>query len=179
MMGHAARAGILAMVMTAGMAGAASEVPGFQFASIDGGSYDTADWRGMPVLVVNTASICGFTPQYEGLQALSDAYKGRAVVLAVPSDDFNQELASDGEVKEFCELNYALTLPMTTIAHVAKGEVHPMFAWLRDTQGFVPEWNFNKVLLGPDGAYVAAWGSATKPQSGAITDAIDSAIAAQ
>ena len=175
-MGHTARAGILAMVITTGAAGAASEAPGFQFPSIDGGSYNTADWRGMPVLVVNTASMCGFTPQYEGLQALSDQYRGRAVVLAVPSDDFNQELASDGEVKEFCELNYALTLPMTTIEHVARGDLHPMFAWLRDTQGFVPEWNFNKVLLGADGSYIAAWGSATKPLSGAITDAIDAAI---
>ena len=117
--------------------------------------------------------------QYEGLQALSDQYKGRAVILAVPSDDFNQELSSDAEVKEFCALNYALTLPMTTIEHVAKGEVHPLFAWLRDTAGYVPDWNFNKVLLGPDGAYLAAWGSGTKPMSGKITDAIDQAIAAQ
>ena len=178
-MGIAAKSGVLAMGLVAGMAGAASEAPGFQFPSIDGGAYNTADWRGMPVLVVNTASMCGFTPQYEGLQALCDQYKGRAVVLAVPSDDFNQELASDAEVKEFCALNFDLTLPMTTIEHVAKGDVHPMFAWLRDTQGYVPDWNFNKVLLGPDGSYIAAWGSGTKPMSGTITDAIDAALIAQ
>jgi glutathione peroxidase len=178
-MGNTIKAGALAMVLTAGAAGAASDAPVFQFPSIDGGTYDTAQWRGLPVLVVNTASMCGFTPQYEGLQALSDAYKGRAVVLAVPSDDFNQELASDAEVKEFCELNYALDLPMTTIEHVAKGAVHPMFGWLRDTQGFVPDWNFNKVLIGADGAYLGAWGSGTKPMSGAITGAIDAAISAQ
>ena len=178
-MGSVAKAGIVAVVLAAGMAGAASEAPSFRFPSIDGGSYDTAQWRGMPVLVVNTASMCGFTPQYEGLQALSDQYKGRAVILAVPSDDFNQELSSDAEVKEFCALNYALTLPMTTIEHVAKGEVHPLFAWLRDTAGYVPDWNFNKVLLGPDGSYIAAWGSGTKPLSGKITAAIDQAIAAQ
>ncbi len=174
-----AKAGIAAMVLAAGMAGAASDAPSFQFPSIDGGSYDTAQWRGMPVLVVNTASMCGFTPQYEGLQALSDQYEGRAVVLAVPSDDFNQELSSDAEVKEFCALNYALDLPMTTIEHVAKGEVHPLFAWLRDTAGYVPDWNFNKVLLGRDGEYLAAWGSGTKPLSGKITDAIDRALAVQ
>lgn len=178
-MAKAAKAGILAMGLAAGAAGAASDAPSFSFPSIDGGSYNTADWRGMPVLVVNTASMCGFTPQYEGLQALSDAYKGRAVVLAVPSDDFNQELASDAEVKEFCDLNYALDLPMTTIEHVAKGAVHPLFAWLRDSQGFVPDWNFNKVLLGPDGAYIASWGSVTKPMSGPITAALDAAIAAK
>ena len=84
-MGNTIKAGALAMVLTAGAAGAASDAPVFQFPSIDGGTYDTAQWRGLPVLVVNTASMCGFTPQYEGLQALSDAYKGRAVVLAVPS----------------------------------------------------------------------------------------------
>lgn len=173
------KAGILAMIVVAGGANVAGagDAPRFAFTSIDGGSYSTDDWRGMPVLVVNTASMCGFTPQYEGLQALSDQYKGRAVVLAVPSDDFNQELASDAAVKEFCELNYALTLPMTTIEHVAKGAVHPLFAWLRDSQGFVPDWNFNKVLLGPDGAYIAAWGSGTKPLSDAITGALDQAIA--
>ncbi len=178
-MRNSVKAGILAMGLASGAAGAASDAPSFQFPSIDGGSYDTAQWRGMPVLVVNTASMCGFTPQYAGLQALSDAYKGRAIVLVVPSDDFNQELASDAEVKEFCDLNYALDLPMTTIEHVAKGAVHPMFGWLRDTQGFVPDWNFNKVLIGVDGAYLDAWGSGTKPMSAAITSAIDAAIATQ
>ena len=140
-MGSVAKAGIVVVVLAAGMAGAASDAPSFQFPSIDGGSYDTAQWRGMPVLVVNTASMCGFTPQYEGLQALSDQYKGRAVILAVPSDDFNQELSSDAEVKEFCALNYALTLPMTTIEHVAKGEVHPLFAWLRGQPEEVAGWH--------------------------------------
>ncbi|MDB5665428.1 MAG: glutathione peroxidase, partial [Cypionkella sp.] len=112
------------------MAQAADQVPSFKFTAIDGGSYDTAQWRGKPVLLVNTASMCGFTPQYEDLQALSDSYGDKAVVLAVPSDDFNQELASDAEVKDFCALNYDLTLPMTTITHVAAGDVHPFYAWV-------------------------------------------------
>jgi glutathione peroxidase len=178
-MRNLAKVAAMAIMATTGVAQAGDDAPSFVFPSIDGGSYNTADWRGMPVLVVNTASMCGFTPQYEGLQVLSDQYKGRAVVLTVPSDDFNQELASDAEVKEFCALNYALDLPMTTIEHVAKGSVHPLFAWLRDSQGYVPDWNFNKVLLGADGAYIAAWGSGTKPMSATITDAMDQALLAR
>ena len=155
----------------------ADPAPSFQFASIDGGSYDTAKWRGKPVLVVNTASLCGYTPQYADLQALSDHYGDKAVVLAVPSDDFNQELGSAAEVKDFCELNYKLTLPMTTIAHVAAGELDPFYAWLSDTTGFVPAWNFNKVLIGPDGAFVQAWGSEAQPM-GVVKDAMDAVLAA-
>lgn len=156
---------------------AADPAPSFVFDSIDGGSYDTAAWRGKPVLVVNSASMCGYTPQYTDLQALSDLYGDKAVVLAVPSNDFNQELASEAEVKEFCALNYDLTLPMTTIQHVAKGAVHPFYAWVRDSQGFEPGWNFNKVLIGPDGAFVQAWGSNAKPM-GAVKAKMDEVIAA-
>lgn len=158
------------------MAQAADPAPSFTFPAIDGGTYDTAQWRGKPVLVVNTASMCGFTPQYEDLQALSDLYGDRAVILAVPSDDFNQELASDVEVKDFCALNYNLTLPMTTIQHVAKGDVLPFYAWVKESTGFVPGWNFNKILLGPDGQIVGTWGAPAKPM-GKIKDAIDSLIA--
>jgi glutathione peroxidase len=167
-------AGLTLAVASSGHA--ADAAPGFTFQSIDGGSYDTADWRGKPVLVVNTASMCGFTPQYNDLQALSDKYGDRAVVLAVPSDDFNQELSSDKEVKDYCDANFGLTLPMTSIEHVAKGQVHPFYAWVRDQNGFTPGWNFNKVLIGPDGQFVKAWGSATKPGSKAITGAIDALL---
>ena len=158
------------------MAHAADPAPSFHFASIDGGSYDTADWRGKPVLVVNTASMCGFTPQFTDLQALSDSYGDKAVVLAVPSDDFNQELASDAAVKEFCDLNYSLTLPMTTMEHVAKPELHPFYAWVHDQTGFAPGWNFNKVLIGPDGQIVKTWGSTAQPM-GVVKDTIDALLA--
>jgi glutathione peroxidase len=154
---------------------AMAQTPAFSFASIDGGSYDTAKWRGKPVLVVNTASMCGYTPQYADLQQLSDSLGDKAVVLAVPSDDFNQELASDAEVKEFCALNYDLTLPMTTITHVAKGQVHPFYTWVKAQAGFTPGWNFNKVLLDKNGAVVKAWGSNAKPM-GAVKDEIDALL---
>lgn len=152
---------------------ALAEAPVFEFPSIDGGSYSTADWRGKPVLVVNTASLCGFAPQYANLQKLFDRYQGRAVVLAVPSDDFAQELATEAEVKAYCEANFDLTLPMTTIQHVTKGDVHPFYRWLRDAHGVSPAWNFNKVLLDTEGEFVDSWGSATKPDAKPITAAID------
>ncbi len=150
----------------------------FQFNSIDGGQIGFRDWTGHPVLIANTASLCGYTPQYTDLQALYDAYKDRGlVVVAVPSDDFKQELGSDTEVKDFCELNYDLDLPMTGITPVRGEGAHPFFAWLRDTQGFEPQWNFNKVLIGPDGRVVGTWGSGESPTGPAIRSAVEAALA--
>ena len=148
------------------------------FDSIDGGTYEMADWAGRPVLVANTASLCAFTPQYEGLQALYDRYRDRGlVVLAVPSDDFRQELGSEAEVKEFCELTYGLDLPMTTIAPVRGEDAHPFYRWLSDEHGFAPSWNFAKVLIGPGGDVLGTWGSTTRPMSGAITGPVEAALA--
>jgi len=139
---------------------------GFVFESIDGAPLAMEDWRGRPVLVVNTASLCGFTPQYEGVQALWERYRDRGlVVLAVPSDDFNQELGSEGEVKEFCEMTFGLDVPMTEITSVRGRTAHPFYAWLREAHGFQPRWNFNKVLIGPAGELVATFGSQTRPMS--------------
>jgi glutathione peroxidase len=150
---------------------------GYTFPSIDGGTIDLDAFRGKPVLVVNTASLCGFTPQYDDLQVLYDTYKDRGlVVLAVPSDDFSQELADNAEVKTFCAVNFGLTIPMTTITPVTGGGAHPFYAMLRDSHGFEPEWNFNKVLIGPDGAVIDTWGSLTKPTAAAITDPIEALL---
>mgnify|MGYP006289018449 CR=1 FL=1 len=146
----------------------------FAFDSIDGGSLPLSDWAGRPMLVVNTASRCGFTPQYAGLQALHDTYSARGLlVLAVPSDDFRQELASEAEVAEFCELNYDITLPMTTITHVKGADAHPFYKWVERSSGFTPGWNFNKVLIGPGGAVSATYGSLVKPRSGRITRRVE------
>ena len=147
---------------------------GFSFTSIDGGDLRMDDWRGRPVLVVNTASLCGFTPQYDELQALHDRYGPRGlVVLAVPSDDFRQELSSATAVKEFCAVNFDLTLPMTDITHVKGDQAHPFFRWLATEHGFTPGWNFNKVLIGPKGEVVKTWGSTVKPTSQAILSQIE------
>ncbi|PTW49755.1 glutathione peroxidase [Rhodovulum kholense] len=150
---------------------------GFRFASIDGGEIDLAAFHGQPVLVVNTASQCGFTPQYDGLQALQDRYGPRGlVVLAVPSDDFKQELADEAAVKEFCEVNFGLTLPMTEITHVKGPEAHPFYRWMAEAHGFTPGWNFNKVLLDGEGHPVATYGAFTTPKSAELTARIESLL---
>ncbi|WP_108261965.1 glutathione peroxidase [Mangrovicoccus ximenensis] len=170
------------MIRILAAAAAALAVPGmaaaFSFANIDGGELDTSAWTGQPVLVVNTASRCGYTPQYEGLQDLHERYGNDGlVVLAVPSDDFRQELASGGEVKEFCAVVFGLTLPMADITHVRGDEAHPFYRWVREQTGFEPSWNFNKVLLGRDGRVVATWGSRTEPLSPEITGPIEAELA--
>ncbi|NHB75205.1 glutathione peroxidase [Rhodobacter calidifons] len=145
----------------------------FRFASIDGGVIDLGDWRGKPVLVVNTASLCGYAGQFEGLQALHERFGDRALILAVPSDDFNQELADEAAVKEYCALTFDLTLPMTEITHVRGAAAHPFYVWLRKETGFVPRWNFNKALIGPDGKVVATFGAPVAPESAAIAGRIE------
>jgi glutathione peroxidase len=137
---------------------------GFRFSSIDGGTIDLDDYAGRPVLVVNTASLCGFVDQFDGLQALQDELGPRGlVVLAVPSDDFGQELATGDEVKSFCAVAFDLTLPMTGITPVTGPDAHPFYRWVAEETGFRPGWNFNKVLLGPDGQVVATWGASAEP----------------
>ena len=147
------------------------------FQNIDGGSLKLSDWSGQPVLVVNTASRCGFTGQYEGLQTLYDRYSAQGlVVLAVPSDDFRQELGTEAEVKEFCELNYNITLPMTGITQVTGANAHPFYRSVASEAGFAPNWNFNKILIGPEGKVVATYGSVTRPLSRKITNKIEALL---
>ncbi|UOA25513.1 glutathione peroxidase [Pseudosulfitobacter sp. DSM 107133] len=152
-------------------------VSGHRFSNIDGGQLAMDDWAGRPVLVVNTASQCAYTPQYAQLQTLYDRYKARGlVVLAVPSDDFRQELGSAAEVKEFCELTFGLDMPMTDITHVTGALAHPFYAQVRDETGFEPRWNFHKVLIGPEGQVAATWGSGTRPLSPPVIQAIEALL---
>jgi glutathione peroxidase len=148
------------------------------FESIYGGTLTLSQWEGQPVLVVNTASLCAFTDQYHDLQALYDRYRDAGlVVLAVPSDDFNQELASNAEVKEFCELIYGLDMPMTIITSVKGRDAHPFYQSLRKETGFTPRWNFNKVLLDGEGNVVDTFPSQTSSLSDEITTQIDRVLA--
>lgn len=150
---------------------------GFTFPSIDGGQIDLDDFAGRPVLVVNTASLCGFAPQFDDLQALYDSYADRGlVVLAVPSDDFRQELADAAAVKEFCAVNFDLTIPMTDITPILGAEAHPFYAWLAAEHDFVPGWNFNKVLLDGQGDVVATWGSVMRPNAEPVTRKIEALL---
>lgn len=165
----------LVVALTAGSPGAAPL--DHSFPSIDGGTISLAEWRGRPVLVVNTASQCAFTRQYSELQTLYETYReAGAVVLAVPSDDFAQELDSAAEVKEFCELNFGLDLPMADITRVRGRSAHPFFQDVRAESGFVPRWNFNKVLIGADGTVAGTWGSGTSPLGSDITGAIEAEL---
>lgn len=163
---------LLAVLLLVGRIAQAAPVGG-TFPSIDGGNLSIEAWRGQPVLVVNTASHCGYTGQYAALQRVYDTYSNRGlVVLAVPSDDFNQELDSAAEVKAFCELNYDLTLPMTDITRIKGRKAHPFYKAVKAETGFVPRWNFNKVLIAPDGSVAGTWGASTKPDSGKILNLV-------
>lgn len=165
------------VLVAAAIALPSAALAGFSFTAIEGGQINLDAWRGHPVLVVNTASLCGYTPQYEDLQALQDTYGARGLkVLAVPSNDFAQELDSDAAVKDFCDANFGLTLPMTTITPVTGASAHPFYAWVKGQTGFEPGWNFNKVLLDGQGAVVKTWGSGPKPTGAAITNRIEALL---
>lgn len=155
---------------------AAAGMPsGLRFPSVDGGEIAMDDLRGAPVLVVNTASRCGFAEQFDDLQALADRY-AKLVVLAVPSNDFRQELASGEEVARFCAMNFDLTIPMTDITEVTGAKAHPFYAWLRKDYGFSPVWNFNKVLIAPDGELAATWEAAVPPLDPRVTQRIEALL---
>ena len=153
----------------------------FSFESIDGGALPLDQYRGRPVLVVNTASQCGFTPQYEGLQALWEKYRDQGlVVLGVPSNDFGgQEPGSTEEIKQFCEVNFGIDFPMTAKYPVTGADAHPFYRWIAETLGEskAPRWNSYKYLLAPDGTIAAAWPSTVKPDSRTVTDTVDTLLA--
>ena len=149
--------------------------------SLDGGTVDPATLQGHPVLVVKTASFCGFTPQYEGLQALWQRYRDQGfVVLGVPSDDFGgQEYADNSEIRSFCTLTYGIDFPMLTRQKVTGADAHPLFAWIGREAGMLgrPQWNFYKYLIGADGRLIAWYSSATGPASDSLAQAIEGALA--
>ncbi|MFN4057022.1 MAG: glutathione peroxidase [Roseinatronobacter sp.] len=154
-----------------------TQATAFMFKGLDGSPIDLAEFRGRPVLVVNTASLCGFTPQYADMQRLYDDFGPRGlVVLAVPSDEFRQELSSNDEVADFCRVQTGLTFPITQITPLRGPDAHPFYRWLAETHGHVPAWNFNKALIGAEGQLLGFWGSGTRPTARAITSAIRSQL---
>ncbi len=135
-------------------------------------------YAGKPVLVINTASHCGFTPQFKGLEALYQDYKDQGLAVAgFPSDSFNQEADSAEKTAEVCYVNYGVTFDMYEEIAVKGSEAHPLFAQLAAKQG-APRWNFNKYLIDSKGNVVAKWGSSTAPESAELRSAIESALAA-
>ena len=153
----------------------------FSFDGIEGGQIDLGAFSGHPILVVNTASLCGFTYQYDGLQALYDRFRERGFVLVgVPSDDFGgQELSSEADVKDFCEVNFSIDFPMTAITHVRGAEKHPFYDWAEAMLGAqsAPTWNFHKYLIEPDGALAGAWSHRSEPEDPSIVSAIEAILA--
>ncbi len=151
----------------------------FDFVSIDGDPLPLRSFAGKAVLVVNTASFCGFTPQYTDLEALWRSYKARGlVVLGVPSNDFGaQEPGSEKEIKQFCE-SYDVSFPLSRKENVIGAEAHPFYRWIADElgEGGTPRWNFHKYLLDRDGVLVGAWPSAVKPNSREITAAVEETL---
>jgi glutathione peroxidase len=153
----------------------------FEFTSIDGEKLPLAEWRGRPVLVVNTASFCGYTPQYRDLEALYRQYQARGlVVLGVPSNDFGeQEPGTAAEIKQFCATNYQVDFPLTEKYRVVGGAAHPFYRWIAAQLGEAgaPRWNFHKYLIGPDGQLAGTWPSQVRPTDSPVTKEIDGALA--
>ena len=149
----------------------------FSFEAIAGGPLALSDYAGKAVLVVNTASFCGFTRQYEGLQRLWERYRDRGlVVLGVPSNDFGgQEPGSAAEIKAFCEVTYGIDFPMTSKVEVKGPSAHPFYRWAGAELG-APRWNFHKYLVGPDGGLRAAFGTRVEPDDESLGAAIEAAL---
>jgi glutathione peroxidase len=153
----------------------------FKATTIDGDAQSLEAYAGQVVLVVNTASQCGFTPQFEGLEQLHEQYVDRGLaVLGFPCNQFgNQDPGSDEEIGAFCQKNYGVSFPMFSKVDVNGEDAHPLFQWLRTEQGGMLgdaiKWNFTKFLIGKDGQVIKRYGSTTKPEK--IAGDIEKALA--
>jgi len=152
----------------------------FSFNAIDGAPLPLTTFKDKVVLVVNTASKCGLTPQYDGLEKLYSDYKDKGlVVLGVPSNQFaGQEPGTDEEIADFCRTNFSVDFPMTSKTDVKGDEAHPFYKWAKDVLGdpAEPVWNFHKLLVGKDGKLIRAFGPRTEPLDNEITGAIEAAL---
>ena len=151
----------------------------FKINSISGDIIDLNDFKGKPVLVVNTASYCGFTKQYDDMQELWEKYKDKGlIVLGVPSNSFNQEKKNNSEVKEFCKVNFNINFPLTEITNVRGNNAHEIYKWAKDNYGksAVPKWNFYKILINKEGKIEETYASLTNPTSRKIINKIESLL---
>jgi glutathione peroxidase len=173
---------LITLFLLIGGNGLAINAYDFSFTSIDGESQiNLSEYKGKTILVVNTASLCGFTYQYDGLQSLYDNYGDDGlVVLGIPANDFSQqEPGQENEIKEFCETNFNITFPMTS-KEIVKGKgSHPFFDWTRDELGFldgVPRWNFHKIIIDKNGNAIGGYTPLTKPSSKRFIKVIEKAL---
>tara|TARA_B100001057_G_C22758042_1_gene914609 strand:+ start:179 stop:724 length:546 start_codon:yes stop_codon:yes gene_type:complete len=147
--------------------------------SISGGTINFNEYKGKVVLIVNTASYCGFTKQYDELQKLWEEYMAKGlVVLGIPSNTFNQEMSKNSEVKEFCKVNFNINFPMSVIVDVKGENAHELFKWAKNNYGnsAIPKWNFHKILINKDGKIEDTFNSFTKPMSKKVISKIESIL---
>ncbi len=148
----------------------------FKINSITGEEINFNDYKNKAILLVNVASYCGFTKQYADLQKLWEVYRDKGfVVIGVPSNSFNQEKNSEKEIKKFCEVNFNINFPMTSIYEVKGDNAHEIYKWAMNNHGksAIPKWNFHKILIGKDGKVVDTFVSFTNPTSKKVTKIID------
>ena len=151
----------------------------FKINSITGDVIDLKDFKGKPVLIVNTASYCGFTKQYDDMQELWDKYRDKGlIVLGIPSNSFNQEKKNNNDVKEFCEVNFNINFPLTEITDVKGDNAHEIYKWAKANYGksAVPKWNFYKILVNKEGKIEETYASLTRPTSNKILKKIESLL---
>jgi glutathione peroxidase len=153
----------------------------FSLTGIDGKPMPMEQFKGKAVLVVNTASECGFTPQYENLEALWQRYKDKGLmVVGVPSNDFGaQEPGQATEIAQFCKINYGVTFPLADKTVVKGTDAHPLYQWAGEKAGMMgrPKWNFHKYLFAKDGTFVDWFSTQAKPDGPKITKAVEAALA--
>ena len=151
----------------------------FIFKGIDGGKINLQNYKEKVIVVVNVASRCGFTPQYEDLQSLWTNYKDKdLVVIGVPTNNFKQEPGSNKDIKDFCETNFHISFPMTEKIDVIGNNAHPFFKWAKENHGksAIPKWNFHKIIVGKNGKVADTFASITKPSSKRFIDLIEEQI---
>ncbi len=154
----------------------ASEFYNIEINSIDGQIIKLNQFKDKVVLIVNVASYCGFTKQYEDMQTIWDKYKNDGlIVLGVPSKSFNQEKDNENDIKKFCEVNFGINFPMTGIQNVKGEKAHELYVWARETYGksAIPKWNFHKILVDKKGRIADTYLSFTNPNSKKIISRIE------
>lgn len=165
---------LAAAATTTALAPVPQDVYRFEMPSIDEGVLRFADYRGKVLLVVNTASFCGFTPQFKQLEAAQRALSPRGFsLIGVPSQDFGQESGTNGEVKAFCEATFGVDFPMAGLSHVRGAAAAPFYQWVRAQRRWEPGWNFAKVLIARDGSIAGTFASGDLPDAGSVRAAIE------
>ena len=151
----------------------------FEFNSIDGNKIILSDFKNKVLVLVNVASRCGYTPQYEDLQTLWSNYKDKnLIVIGVPTNNFKQEPGTNKEIKDFCETNFGINFPMTEKIDVIGSNAHPFYKWAKKNHGIsaIPKWNFHKIVIGKNGKVVDTFASFTKPTSKKFLNLIEKEI---